>query len=142
MTKKTIPILISAGIILGIFGIIYLIATKTSAPKVPVQNNVPAPMSYIISINSFKENITGQLTTGGITTNLNSLEEADHYGLISFNSANDIMWFQCSQGFEITNFSSSTGNKTTKIDPQVNIELPDTTINTNNNLTVTCSKIK
>ena len=147
MTKKTliiIVILLSTGIVLGGFGIVYLITKNKTTPP-PTQNNpqvVPGPDSYTLSLNEYNQNVTGELTADGKTTTLDDISKVNHYGLVSFNSASDIMWFQCAQGYEVSSFNSSTGNKAVKISPEVNIEITEITAGAHNNLTVVCSKIK
>ena len=137
MTKKTLIILIILilGIIFDCAGIIYLLTVKN--------NNNPDPSatqpasSYSLSLDEYNKNVTAQLTSDGKTINLNGISQIDQYGLVSFNSAGDILWFQCGQGYKITNFQSLTGNNSSEVISQVYIVIQP---GQHNNLTVTCAR--
>ena len=138
MSKRNLIIaVLVVGILLGAAGIVYLLTSKNSQISNPTPAQNQQPSSYFVSLNAVDQNVSGQINYNGKTLQLNSTADIDQYGLVSFNSAGDLMWFQCSQGYSITALSSSTSNQHSQVDQQAYIVL---TPGQSSNLSATCTK--
>jgi hypothetical protein len=144
MQKKYIIIIAVLFIALLVALGIIVLMSKNPAAQTSVTNtqststlpNVASENFFTLAVSAYQGSYYGVLTLGGSSTTL-SQQAVEKYALVSFSSTMDLLWFQCPEGYVISNALSTTGNKVTKVGSEVNIELSPSLPN---NITVTCQK--